>query len=221
MFKSFTYLQAIVLTELNGLFSSPTVSSAAREAVTAIQASITAKKDLRIITAKGNNVTNMTNVGFYKEKLEEHPEGTESIDDVIIAITEAQGKLRAEMMRANGNDPGLAQPAVLVTDDRNMRVKATAKQVPAISGPALKAVLHPRPKRKPVNVPSSPIASLHKTFPHLSEETLLNALHEANMNVEAAELSLYASSLAANGGKPVNSNKKRPKREQGRTAGAG
>jgi len=78
-------------------------------------------------------------MGFYKEKLKEYSEGTDmSIDDVIIAITEAQGKLRAEMMRANGHD---AQPAVLVTDDRNMRVKTTVKQVPALSRSAVKAIL--------------------------------------------------------------------------------
>jgi len=84
-------------------------------------------------------------MGFYKEKLEECSEGAEmSIGDVVIAITETQGRLRAEMMRANGNDTGTTQPAVLVTGDRNMRVKATAKHLPVLSGSAVKAILQPR-----------------------------------------------------------------------------
>jgi len=57
-----------------------------------------------------------TNMRFYKEKLEEYSEAADmSIDDAMIAITEAQGKLRAEMMRAYGRDAGTAQPAVLAT----------------------------------------------------------------------------------------------------------
>ena len=225
--RSLTKLCTIVMTELVGLNSSPTVGSAASNAIATIQASIIAKKDLRIITAKGSNVTNMgTNMGFYKEKLEEYYEGADmSIDDVIIAITEAQGKLRAEMMRANGNDAGTAQPAVLVTDDRNMRVKATAKQVPALSGSALKAILQPqgpkaRTKKKPtvaIGHGITPLASLRQTFPEATEDDLVNALKEAEMDLEVAEMSLYTSIATKS---PIM-NKRRAKKEQGRIAGAG
>ena len=108
------------MTELVGLGCSPTVGTAARDALATIQTSITAKRDLKIITAKGSNITNIS--GFYKEKLQDDSEDA-SIDDVIIAITESQGKHRTDLMEANH---GSAQPAVLVTDDRNMRVKANA-----------------------------------------------------------------------------------------------
>ncbi|RPB22750.1 hypothetical protein L211DRAFT_869220 [Terfezia boudieri ATCC MYA-4762] len=213
-----------VMTELMGLNSSPTVGSAASNAISAIQASIVAKKDLRIITAKGSNVTNM-GMGFYREKLEDHYEGADmSIDDVIIAITEAQGKLRVEMMRANGNDAGTAQPAVLVTDDRNMRVKATAKQIPALSGSAVKAILQPqgpkpqasRMKKKPI-VATTPLASLRQTFPEATEEDLVNALKEADENLEVAEMNLYTNIAT----KSPGMQKRRLKKEQGRVAGAG
>ena len=207
------------MTELNGLNNSPTVGTAASNAITAIHTSINAKMDLRIITAKGSNVTNMgTNMGFYKEKLEEYSEGADmSIDDVIIAITEAQGKLRAEMMRANGHDAGTAQPAVLVTDDRNMRVKATVKQVPALSGSAVKAILQPqvskvqaaRVKKKPTSGDITPLASLRQTYPEVAEEDLVNALEEANNDLEAAEFALYTS-ITTNTTKPRG----RPKKER-------
>ncbi|KAF8418948.1 hypothetical protein EV426DRAFT_299395 [Tirmania nivea] len=218
-----------VMTELMGLNSSPTVGAAASNAIAAIQTSITAKKDLRIITAKGSNLTNMsTNMGFYKEKLEEHSEGADtSIDDVIIAITEAQGKLRAEMMRANGSDTGTAQPAVLVTDDRNMRVKATAKQVPALSGSAVKAILQPQPqglrartKREPAVASGNALTSLRQTFPEATEEALENALKEANMDLGDAEMALYTT-IATNATKPSSTTKKKPKKEQGRVVGTG
>lgn len=224
----------LVMTEINGLNSSATMAPAARDAIAAIQASINGKKNVRIITAKGNNVTNMgTNMGFYKEKLEEYPEGADmKIDDVIISITESQGKLRAEMLHTIPNVPGTAQPAVLVTDDRNMRVKSTAKHVPAISALALKAILEPlgqkfhtgRPKRKSASGSGlSPLARLKITFPEATEEDLVNALNGADMNYNVAAMTLYQQShIAIDPGKPSNNNyKKRPKKEQGRIVGAG
>jgi len=55
-------------------------------AIAAIQASIIAKKDLRInhLHRQGSNVTNMgTNMGYYKEKLEEYSEDVDMGTDVI------------------------------------------------------------------------------------------------------------------------------------------
>ena len=116
------------------------MGAAARDALATIQASITAKRDLRIITAKRSNVTNSS--AFYKEKLQDS-EDASSIDDVIIAITQSQGKFQAGLIETNY---GSAQPAVLVTDDRNMSVKANAKHVFAISGSVLKSILPQAPK---------------------------------------------------------------------------
>ena len=189
------------MTELMGLNNSPTTGSAA------------------------SNVTNMgTNVGFYKEKLEEYSEGTDmSIDDVIIGITEAQGKIRAEMMRANSSDTGTAQPSVLVTDDRNMRVKATVKRVPALSGSAVRQILLPQnPKvqatrmRKKSTTPTitPPLESLRQNFPDLTDEALMNAFKEAGNDLELAEM--ICTGITANATKP-SSMKRRPKK----VAGAG
>lgn len=182
---------------------------AAHDALATIQASITAKRDLRIITAKGSNVTNIS--GFYKEKLQDDSEDA-SIDDVIIAITQSQGKIQAELMETNY---GSAQPAVLVTDDTNMRVKANAKNVFAISGMALKSVLQPQaPKAQSTKVKGkininrsdtmSNLASLKHDFPEATEETRVTALNEADGNLQAAEMKLYAN-------RHSNSSKKRHK----------
>ena len=118
--------------------------------------------------AKGSNVTNSS--AFYKEKLQEDSEDASSID-VIIAITQSQGKFQAGFIETNY---GSAQPAVLVTDDRNMSVKANAKHVFAISGSALKSILPQAPKThgskmkgkmNPSSNTMSHLASLKHSFP--------------------------------------------------------
>ncbi|KAF8467428.1 hypothetical protein BDZ91DRAFT_793776 [Kalaharituber pfeilii] len=211
-----------VMTELMGLQSSKSVAESAKQAVAAIQQAILSKKDIRVVTAKGSNVTNSC---FYKEKLEEYKEEDMTIDDVIISITDQQGKHQAEMMRAIGSDPGNAQAAVLVTDDRNMRVKATAQHVPAIAGSALKAILapknQPRTKRKKIEIAVAPLTSLRQTFPELTEEVITNSLAEANGDMIKAQATLSQYSQIY-GDKFASNNQKRPKREsQLRTAGAG
>lgn len=132
----------VVITELLGLNNSQgPAGELSKAAIAAIQEAVSAKQDVRVITAKGNNVTN---IGFFKERLDKYNEDEMNIDDVIISITEQQGKVRAETMRANGTNPGQAQPAILITEDRNMRVKANARGVPAIAGSALRAIVAPR-----------------------------------------------------------------------------
>ena len=166
--------------------STGVVAENAKTALSAIKSAIAAKKDLKIVTAKGNNVTQSR---FYKEKLDEYQEDNKKIDDVIIEITQQQGKLRAEMMKSNGVDRGQFQSVVLVTDDRNMRVKSTAKQVPAISSSALRAIISPRtaatsrPKRK--SFTTTPFMSLKQRFPNSPDEVIACALADADGNMEA------------------------------------
>ncbi|KAI5811270.1 hypothetical protein DFH27DRAFT_19132 [Peziza echinospora] len=135
------------LTELSGLInSSGPVASEARDALAAIRAAITAKKDLKIITAKGNDMTRQI---FYKERLEEYKDDERNIDDIIIEIANQQGRIRAQAMRAGDkNMPLTVKPAALVTNDTNMRVKATANNVYAISGAELKDCLGPTASSK-------------------------------------------------------------------------
>lgn len=96
------------------------------------------KRDVKVVTAKGNNVTN---IGFYKEQLERHGEDElRNIDDIIIQTTKQQGAVRRQIL---GN-AGEAEPAVLITEDVNMRVKANARGVTAIAASVVKRSLSHR-----------------------------------------------------------------------------
>jgi rRNA-processing protein FCF1 len=127
------------MTELRGLGNNTgLVGDAAKSAMIAINKSIAERKDVRIITAKGSDVTKQT--GFYHEKLENDPNDDDearNIDDVIIKITKHQAVDRAAKSTYSGN----AEHAILLTEDTNMRVKANARGVPAISTTVLKRYL--------------------------------------------------------------------------------
>lgn len=208
------------MTELMGLNNdrgAVGVGHSAREAIATIQEAIAAKVDLKIITAKGNNITH---IGFYKERLDEYKEDEKVMDDVIIDICQQQGKQRAEMMQANGEELGLAQPSVLVTDDMNMRVKATVNKVAAISSSALKGILQPqkssssnnpaRTKRKSANTPVTPVSTIRQAFPHLSQKDINEALAQHGGDLEAT---LYQLTQVHGSAAKSGSNLKRTKRD--------
>jgi rRNA-processing protein FCF1 len=118
----------------------------------AINKALADRRDVKIITAKGSDVTK---VGFYREKLErDEDDETRNIDDIIIRATKNQADARRQMFGEAGM--GDAQPAILLTEDTNMRVKANARGVPAISTTNLKRYLvqlgtrmSPRLRHKP------------------------------------------------------------------------
>jgi len=126
-----------VVTELNGLRNNVgAVGDDAKSAMFAISQAVLDKWDVKVITAKGSNVTNS---GFFREKLEREPESEDqNIDDIIIATTQKQGEARAQLL---GRPVGGAQPAILVTEDTNMRNKANARGVPAIATTILRRYL--------------------------------------------------------------------------------
>jgi hypothetical protein len=80
------------------------------------------RKDVRIITAK---ISDVTKAGFFREKLERDDDETRNIDDIIIRTTRYQSEARHQafpekgIIRLNG-----AEPASLLIDDTNMKVKA-------------------------------------------------------------------------------------------------
>ncbi|KAL7274419.1 hypothetical protein RUND412_002677 [Rhizina undulata] len=123
-----------VVTELHGLTrNTGNVGDNAREALKVISSAVDEKRNLKVVTAKGNNVTT---VGFYKEQLNNN--GTEdhsNIDDVVIQVTKQQGEAKIQLSGARG------VPAVLITEDRNMRVKARARGVTAFSASRLRLLL--------------------------------------------------------------------------------
>lgn len=125
-----------VITELVGLAkNSGTVQKAASSAILLINEYLSEKKDIKVITSKGNNVTY---TGFYKEQLG-GAEDIRNIDDIIIQTTKQQGEIRRQTLKEAGD----AEPAVLITEDRNMRVKANARGVTAIAASALMRILSP------------------------------------------------------------------------------
>ncbi|PUU73083.1 hypothetical protein B9Z19DRAFT_1069268 [Tuber borchii] len=146
----------ILITELLGLTNSTgPVGDAAKAAMIAINEALNDKRDVKVVTAKGSNVTN---IGFYKEQLDKPRDDEQrKIDDIIIETTKLQGEARRQ---AIPGDYGDYEAAVLITEDRNMRVKANARGVTAISASALKKVLSPRaglarPKRKSLGAPTT------------------------------------------------------------------
>lgn len=148
-----------------------------------------------MVTAKGNNVTN---IGFYKEQLERHGEDElRNIDDIIIQTTKQQGVVRRQIL---GN-AGEAEPAVLITEDVNMRVKANARGVTAIAASVVKRCLSPRgnvdqeatrenprdasarSKRKSFG---HPVATMKQRYPEWQEDDIVSALSESNGDMDGA-----------------------------------
>ena len=129
-----------------------------KSAMIAINKAIADRANTRIITAKGNDVTKTV---YFKEKVERDENEIRNTDDIIIRTTRHQvlSRRQAFAHRVIGY---AAQPAILLTEDTNMRVKANASGVPAISTTLLKKFLAQlRPKRssprRPEKKPTGPI----------------------------------------------------------------
>lgn len=186
----------LVITELLGLTNNTgSVGDAAKAAIIAINDAVSEKRDVKVVTAKGNNVTN---IGFYKEQLERHGEDElRNIDDIIIQTTKQQGVVRRQIM---GN-AGEAEPAVLITEDVNMRVKANARGVTAIAASVVKRSLSSRgnvdqevtrensrdasarSKRKSFG---HPVTTMKQRYPEWQEDDIVSALSESNGDMDGA-----------------------------------
>lgn len=130
-----------MITELHGLGNnSGSVGDSAKSAMIAINKVIAERKDVKIITAKNSDVTK---AGFFREKLErDEDDETRNIDDIIIRTTRYQSETRRQSFKERGIiELNGAEPAILLTEDTNMRVKANARGVPAISTTVLKRYL--------------------------------------------------------------------------------
>ena len=125
----------------------------------AINKAIADRANIRIITAKGNDVTK---AGFFREKVERDENEIRNTDDIIIRTTRHQAESRRQAFATKGVIGYASQPAILLTEDTNMRVKANARGVPAISTTILKKFLvQLRPKRpsprRPEKKPTSQV----------------------------------------------------------------
>ncbi|KAF2456476.1 hypothetical protein BDY21DRAFT_287627 [Lineolata rhizophorae] len=133
-----------VVTELHGLAKNKDQSGfAAEKAIETISLARNQRMNIRILTAKGNDITNQ---GFYKEQIEESERGTRrKLDEVIIDITRQQSDIsnRSTAMQNQRAMQEGAKPAVLVTEDQLMRVKAWADGVAAVDPSIVKDVIFP------------------------------------------------------------------------------
>ncbi|RPA94597.1 hypothetical protein L873DRAFT_1700991 [Choiromyces venosus 120613-1] len=80
-----------VITELLGLRNSTgPVGDSTKAAMIAIHEALTDKRDVKVVTAKGSNVTN---IGFYKEQPDKPGDDEQrKMDDIIIETTKLQGE---------------------------------------------------------------------------------------------------------------------------------
>jgi hypothetical protein len=106
----------------------------------AINKVIAERKDIRIINAKNLDITK---AGFFREKLErDEDDETRNIDDIILHMTRYQSEFRPGVFAEKGIITfNGAEPAILLTEDTNLRVKANALGVPAISTTVLRRYL--------------------------------------------------------------------------------
>lgn len=113
------------------------VGDAAKSALIAIYRSIADRRDIRIITAKGTDVTTNWNLEHEPTDKDIARNITRNIKNVIIKVTKQQSIDRAGNTLHNTN----AEYAILLTEDIIMRLKAYARGVPSISTTLLKAYL--------------------------------------------------------------------------------
>ncbi|OCK77900.1 hypothetical protein K432DRAFT_406929 [Lepidopterella palustris CBS 459.81] len=109
----------------------------ANQALDSVRAAVMEKKKVRITTAKGNDVTR----NFIAEQIGGYiSEDVNNSDDIIIGVARRESDL-------NRDAESEAKPAVLVTEDRAMRIKAAAVGVAAIATSMIRKVLI-TPKRR-------------------------------------------------------------------------
>lgn len=130
---SYTPLTQLVITELQGLKNNAEVGNKAETAETAITKAIKSKRDIRILTSKGSDVTKR---GFMRERFD-RDDDHQNLDDVISRTT----KLVAANRRASLGSMSPAEPAVLLTDDANLRLKSNVRGITAIGTAVLRRFL--------------------------------------------------------------------------------
>ncbi|KAJ6257488.1 hypothetical protein Dda_7273 [Drechslerella dactyloides] len=117
-----------VITELRGLQrNGGKVSETSEMALKVLGQALKEKKSLRIVTAKGNAIIDIS-VQFY-ELIEDYSEdGRKNLDDIIIETARAQGEISAKRISGSGTEP-----VVLITDDAVMRLKSITRGVASVS----------------------------------------------------------------------------------------
>jgi len=122
-------------------------SAHAQDALQTVRKAILENKNVRIATEKGNDVTDL----FISEKMgSDDPEDLRRSEDSIISIVRRESDLNRQFSGKQMGNHSEARPAVLVTEDKAMRIKAATAGVAAIATSMIKKVLiAPRKKLEP------------------------------------------------------------------------
>ena len=120
------------------------IGIAAQDALNSTRAAIIEEKKVRIATTTGSDITHQ----FVTKQMGDYvTEGGRNSVEVIIGVARRESDLNREARgNRSGDHPG-AKPAVLVTEDRAMRLKAATVGVAAIATSMIKKVLI-APRRK-------------------------------------------------------------------------
>ena len=124
---------------------------AAQNALDSTRAAIIEEKKVRITTTTGSDITHQ----FMAKQMGDYlTEGGRNSVEVIIGVARRESDLNREAQgNRSGDHPG-AKPAVLVTEDRAMRLKAATVGVAAVATSMIKKVLiAPRRKSDPEEKP--------------------------------------------------------------------
>ncbi|KAI9832773.1 MAG: hypothetical protein M1819_003993 [Sarea resinae] len=149
-----------VMTELRDLSDNEAaIGQAAEKALHAIESAIHEGKDITIVSSSGTNLTPGST--FKEQQIHHYPseDHKKSLDEVIISTTKQQELIGEERLRQSASNRldsqadniGSTKMAVLVTEDRAMRLKASEYNVTAIAPLVVRGILEPLlPKRESV-----------------------------------------------------------------------
>ena len=154
-----------MITELSGLGNNASIGNPTKSALIAISKAIADNANVRIVTATGNDVTK---AGFFREKVKREENEIDKTYDAI-QTTRHQAESRRQAFATKGVIGYGAQPAIFLTEDTNMRVKANLQGVPAISTTLLKKFLvRLRSGRLPTRRPDK--TPIDQDFPRIKLE---------------------------------------------------
>ena len=118
---------------LDGVFAAD--DSRARDALKAVKTSINEGRRVMIKNAKGVDVTSEA---FVSSRTERHDAQASDLEEITIGLARRETDRDLEQSRAPSDK---ARPAILVTEDRKMRVKANSLKVAAIASSFLSKVI--------------------------------------------------------------------------------
>ena len=117
-------------------FDNPEADSA-RKALDSIRAALDERKDIKILTPEGNDVTqkmlSVDNTAFSEEDRQRDAE------EIVIGVARRASDLSSSQRAAQPN--GTAKPAILITEQKSTRLKANYQDIAAMSTSRVRTIL--------------------------------------------------------------------------------